>query len=360
MKHISEYRNREHILSLAGEIRKESHKSLTFMEVCGGHTMAIRRFGLPDLLPPTIRLLSGPGCPVCVSGQQFIDMAIACTAIPGVVVATYGDLIRVPGSVSSLEREKARGRDIRIIYSVLDAVEMAAKEPSARVVFPGIGFETTAPMTAAAILEAARAGLTNFSVLSAHKVMPPVMKALVKEGLRIDGFIAPGHVSAITGTGIYRELAEDHRLGVVVAGFEPVDLMQAILMLVRQIESERPAVEIQYQRVVPEEGNRIAQEMLHKVFKPGDDYWRGMGIIPESGLKLRQEYTMFDAEKQFNLSVPVPPEPKGCICGAILRGLNEPPDCPLFARACTPADPVGACMVSAEGTCATYYKYRSS
>lgn len=328
------------------------------MEVCGGHTMAIHRFGILSLLPKTIRLLSGPGCPVCVSSQHFLDTAIAYGKIPGVIIATYGDLIRVPGSSDSLEKEKANGHDIRIIYSTLEAVEMAKANPGKKVIFLGIGFETTAPATAASIVEAEKAGLENYFVLSAHKVMPPVMKALVEEGVKLDGFIAPGHVSAITGTAMYDDLATLCGLGVVIAGFEPVDIMQAILMLARQAESGTPRVEIQYQRVVHGNGNPKARAILARVFEPKDDQWRGLGVIPSSGLKIRAEFSSFDAEKHFNVHVPQSTEPKGCICGAILRGLKTPADCGLFATKCTPAEPVGACMVSGEGTCATYYKYR--
>lgn len=359
MQYIEEYRKKDLILALSAELQKISKKEITLMEVCGGHTMAIHRFGLHALLPPTIRLLSGPGCPVCVSSQHFLDLAIAYSKIPGVIVTTYGDLIRVPGSESSLEKEKANGRDIRIVYSVLDSLEIARHNPDNNVIFLGIGFETTSPATAAAIVEASKEKLTNFFVLSAHKVMPPVMKALVEEGVKIDGFIAPGHVSAITGTSIYNELAEVCGLGVVIAGFEPVDLMQSILMLVRQLEQRMPKVEIQYQRVVQNDGNKIAQKLLLEVFELKDDRWRGLGIIPESGLKIRKEFAAYDAEKQFAITVPEPADPKGCICGSILRGLKTPIDCPLFSKACTPSNPVGACMVSGEGTCATYYKYRS-
>jgi len=328
------------------------------MEVCGGHTMAIHRFGLHSLLPSNIRLISGPGCPVCVSGQHFIDTAMAYSKLPGVIITTYGDLIRVPGSYTSLEKERANGSDIRIVYSVLESLEIAKNNPEKKVVFLGIGFETTAPATAAAILQAKLENIINFFVLSAHKVMPPVMKALVEEGVKIDGFIAPGHVSAITGTAIFDELASVCGLGVVVSGFEPVDMMQAILMLVIQIESGKQRVEVQYQRVVHTEGNKTAQWMLEEVFELRDDQWRGLGIIPKSGLKIREKLKAFDAEVQFNVEVPPSTEPKGCICGQILRGLKTPVDCPLFGKNCTPSDPVGACMVSGEGTCATYYKYR--
>jgi hydrogenase expression/formation protein HypD len=358
MKYVDEYRKKDLIISVSEKLKAVSKKEIVLMEVCGGHTMAIQRFGLHSLLPQTVRLISGPGCPVCVSSQHFIDMAMAYSKIPGVIITTYGDLIRVPGSTTSLEKERANGSDVRIVYSVLESLDIAKNNPEKKVVFLGIGFETTAPLTAAAILQARKENIPNFFVLSAHKVMPPVMKALVAEGVKIDGFIAPGHVTAITGTAIYNELAEVCGMGVVVSGFEPVDMMQAILMLTEQIESGTPKVEIQYQRVVHIEGNKIAQKMLNDVFELRDDRWRGLGVIPKSGLGIREELSSFDAEKQFKVEVPESTEPKGCICGQILRGLKTPVDCGLFGKKCTPTDPVGACMVSGEGTCATYYKYR--
>ncbi len=359
MQYIDEYRKKDLILAVSEEIKRSSKKEITLMEVCGGHTMAIHRFGLHSLLPANIHLLSGPGCPVCVSGQHFIDTAIAYSKIPGAIITTYGDLIRVPGSATSLEKEKANGADIRIIYSVLEVLEIAKNNPANPVFFLGIGFETTSPATAAAIIRAKKEGIDNFFVLSAHKIMPPVMKALVIEGVKIDGFIAPGHVSAITGTSIYNELAGKHGLGVVVSGFEPVDMMQSILMLVRQFEASAPKVEIQYKRIVHPEGNLIARGLLAQAFELQDDTWRGLGVIPSSGLKITKEFSEYDAGTKYPLNVPVPPDPKGCICGSVLRGLKTPNDCKLFATACTPSDPVGACMVSGEGTCATYYKYRS-
>ena len=359
MKYIDEYRKKDLILSVSEKLKTISNKEIVLMEVCGGHTMAIQRFGLPSLLPSNIRLVSGPGCPVCVSSQHFIDTAMAYSKIPGVIVTTYGDLIRVPGSATSLEKERANGSDIRIVYSVLESLEIAKSNPDKSIIFLGIGFETTAPLTAAAIVKAKQEKITNFSVLSAHKVMPPVMKALVAEGVKIDGFIAPGHVSAITGTAIYNDLATVCGLGVVISGFEPVDMMQAVLMLAIQIEAGSPKVEIQYQRVVQAEGNLKAQQLLSDVFELRDDQWRGLGTIALSGLRIRNEYSEFDAEKQFTVNVPESTEPKGCICGQILRGLKTPVDCGLFGKKCTPTDPVGACMVSGEGTCATYYKYRS-
>jgi hydrogenase expression/formation protein HypD len=359
MKFVDEYRKKELILSVADRLKTISKRQIVLMEVCGGHTMAIHRFGLHTLLPQNIRLVSGPGCPVCVSGRHFIDLAIEYSRIPGVIVTTYGDLIRVPGTSTSLEKERANGSDIRIIYSVLESVETAKQNPEKKVIFLGIGFETTAPATAAAIVKAKEEELTNFFVLSAHKIMPPVMKALVSEGVKIDGFIAPGHVSAITGTSIYDDLASEYGLGVVVSGFEPADIMQAVLMLVEQVESGKPEVEIQYNRVVTRTGNTIAISLMNKVFEYRDDEWRGLGVIPGSGLKIRDELSQFDAEKNFPVAIPVSREPKGCICGQILRGLKTPEDCRLFADKCTPSDPVGACMVSSEGTCATYFKYRS-
>lgn len=358
MKYIDEYRRKELIDSIAGELNRICKKKAVFMEVCGGHTMAIRRFGLTSFLPAGIRLISGPGCPVCVSGQSFIDKAIAFSRLPGTIITTYGDLIRVPGSTSSLEKEKAGGADVRMVYSTLDALRIARENRSKQVIFPGIGFETTAPATAAAIRQASGEHVDNFYVLSAHKVMPPALKALVTNGAGINGFIAPGHVSAITGTGMYQFLPWEYGLGVVVSGFEPVDLMQAVLMLVRQHEGNTAKVEVQYRRVVNQEGNPKALQIMSEVFEPGDDDWRGLGIIPGSGLKIRSAYAAFDAEVQIPVKVPVSKEPEGCICGLILRGLKTPPDCRHFALTCTPAEPVGTCMVSSEGTCATYYKYR--
>jgi hydrogenase expression/formation protein HypD len=359
MKYVDEYRKKDLILSVAEKLKSVSRKDIVLMEVCGGHTMAIHRFGLNSLLPSNIHLISGPGCPVCVSSQHFIDKALAYSKIPGVILTTYGDLIRVPGSATSLEKERAAGSDIRIVYSALESLDIAKNNPDNKIIFLGIGFETTAPATAATIIQVRKEQINNFYVLSAHKVMPPVMKALVEEGVKIDGFIAPGHVTAITGTGIYEDLASVYHLGVVVTGFEPSDLMHAVLMLTTQIESDSQRVEVQYQRVVHKEGNLIAQKVLKEVFIPDDDTWRGLGIIPESGLRINEEFSSFDAEKQISVEVPESTEPKGCICGQILRGLKTPLNCPLFAKRCTPSDPVGACMVSGEGTCATYFKYRS-
>jgi hydrogenase expression/formation protein HypD len=358
MKFIDEYRNKEDIALIIDRIRKHSIRQISIMEVCGGHTTAIHKFGLQSMLPENIRLLSGPGCPVCISSQAFIDKAIALSKLNGVIITTYGDLIRVPGSASSLEKERAAGSNIGIVYSVMEAIELAKKNKLNKIIFLGIGFETTAPATAAAILEAKKGKITNFYLFSAHKVMPPVMEALVKDGVKIDGFIAPGHVCAITGTAMYKEFPDKYGLGVVVSGFEPTDILQSIYLLVCQLEARKPLLENEYRRVVKNQGNKVAQQMLAEVFELEDAEWRGLGIVPESGLKLREPFREFDAEARFPIKVPESVEPKGCICGEILKGNKNPSDCPLFSNKCVPSSPIGACMVSSEGTCATWYKYR--
>lgn len=357
MKFIDEYRDKDLVLKLSASIRKISTKPAAFMEVCGGHTMSIQRFGIPSLLPETIRLLSGPGCPVCVSSRKYIDQAIAYSRLPGVIIATYGDLIRVPGSTSTLDREKALGAEVRIVYSVMDVVELARNNPTKRVVFLGIGFETTAPASAVAVISAYRQNIPNFHLFSSHKIMPPAMAALIDEGVKIDGYIAPGHVSTITGISIYREIAEKYHLGCVISGFEPVDLVESILMLVRQIETNDQKVEIQYRRAVRPEGNIKAREMLDEVFILRDDWWRGLGILNNSGLGIREKYAGFDAEKMLHVDVEPTRDDKGCICGEILKGLKNPKECKLFAKACTPENPAGPCMVSNEGACQAYYRY---
>lgn len=357
MKFIDEYRDRQIVTSLADEIRRASRSPVSLMEVCGGHTMAIQRFGIPSLLPDTIRLLSGPGCPVCVSSRQFIDQAIAFSRLPDVTITTYGDLIRVPGSTSTLDREKATGADIRIVYSALDAVNIAQKNTGRRVIFLGIGFETTAPASAAAISAAYQNKICNFFLLSSHKVMPPAMAALVDEGVKINGYIAPGHVSTITGISIYRDVSEKYRLGCVISGFEPVDLMESILLLVRQHEEGDPKVEIQYRRAVRPDGNPIARKLLDEVFEYRDDWWRGLGILTNSGLGIQEKYRDHDAERMIEAEVEPTREDKGCICGEVLKGVSSPKDCKLFGTGCTPQNPVGACMVSNEGACHAFYRY---
>lgn len=357
MKYIDEYRDKTLVLKLLEEIKKISKTKVSFMEVCGGHTMAIQKFGIPSLLPSNIELLSGPGCPVCVSSREFIDKSIAYSRLNEVIITTYGDLIRVPGSSSSLDKEKAKGSDIRIVYSILDALQIARENPNKKIIFLGIGFETTSPGSAIGITKAFQEKLNNFFLFSSHKIMPPAMSALIDEGVKINGYIAPGHVSTITGTSIYDAIPEKYGLSCVISGFEPVDLLQSIYMLVRQVEVKSPKVEIQYKRVVKPEGNLKAQNLLNEVFELSSDWWRGLGILENSGLKLREKYRNHDAEINIPIKVEPTREDKGCICGEILKGLKKPKDCKLFAKACTPADPVGACMVSHEGSCAAYFRY---
>ena len=333
-------------------------RAMTFMEVCGTHTMAIYQHGIRSLLPASIRLISGPGCPVCVTPIDYVDHAVALARRPGTILATFGDMVRVPGSSSSLQREQAAGAAIRIVYSPLDAVALAVKNPAAEVVFLGVGFETTAPTIAGAILQAQAGGVGNFSVLAAHKTMPAPMAALTSDPeLQVDGYLCPAHVSAIIGAEAYRPLAEQHHVPCVITGFEPIDVLQGVTMLARQVLAGEARVEIQYSRIVKPEGNRKAREILDQVFTPADARWRGIGVIPDSGLAIRDEFASFDAARRLPVVVEEPKEQSGCLCGEILKGKVTPLQCPLFRTVCTPEDPVGACMVSSEGTCAAEYKY---
>jgi hydrogenase expression/formation protein HypD len=357
MKYIDEYRDKEVISKLADMISRSVRKNYTFMEVCGGHTNAIHRFGIASLIPECIRLVSGPGCPVCVTGKSFIDKAIACSKLENSIIATFGDLIRVPGSASSMEKERSLGADIRIVFSALEALEIARLNPGKKIIFLGIGFETTAPGTAVTVKQAEISGMQNFFILNAHKVMPPAMEAIIKDGVNIDGFICPGHVAAITGSAIFNFIPEKYRLGCTVTGFEPVDLLQSILMLIRQKNDNAPKVEIQYNRAVTQMGNVLAQRNLSEVFEPCNAYWRGFGIIPVSGLKLRMKYEKFDAENIISSVVTDDEDDPSCICGEILRGVKSPSSCPLFGTVCVPENPTGACMVSNEGTCNTWFRY---
>jgi hydrogenase expression/formation protein HypD len=357
MRYIDEYRNRYQVLRIAEEITKISKKPISLMEVCGGHTMAIQKFGIPSLLPGHIRLLSGPGCPVCVTSNSFIDHSVALSRLKDVIITTFGDLIRVPGSSSSLEKEKANGSDIRMVYSILDALNIARQNPDRKIVFLGIGFETTAPTSAAAILKADETGIENFFLFSSHKIMPPAMEALIDEGVKLNGYIAPGHVSTITGSGIYENIPVKYGLGCVISGFEPLDIMQSIYMLVKQFEEKNPKVEIAYKRAVKPEGNVKAQNIMNSVFELRDDWWRGLGILKKSGLQLKKRYERYNAETKINVDVEETKEPKGCICGDILKGLKNPKDCKLFGEVCNPANPIGACMVSNEGACQAWFRY---
>jgi len=357
MKFIEEYRNSELIGKLAGAITKNASGKYNFMEVCGGHTAAIRRFGLPSLLPHGINLISGPGCPVCVTSVDFIDRLVSYSRLPGTIIATFGDLLRIPGSKSSLEQERSSGADVRTVFSGFDALQLAVSEPRKTVIFPGIGFETTAPGTAVVIKQAAGMKLQNFLVISAHKIMPPAMEVVAGDGVKLDGFICPGHVAAITGSDVYRFLPERYGIGCVVSGFEPLDLLQSVLMLVNQKNSGNPSVEIQYSRAVTPGGNKKAQKQLFEVFEPCDAIWRGFGTISGSGLKIRESFRSIDAETRIPLDLKTTAENTSCICGEILRGLKIPSDCRLFRNVCTPDNPVGACMVSAEGSCNTFFRY---
>ncbi len=357
MKYIDEYRNKELAQKILEEIRAISVKNISLMEVCGGHTMAIQKFGIPSLLPENITLLSGPGCPVCVSSKKFIDQSIAYSRLKDVIITTYGDLIRVPGSSSTLRKEIGKGADIRIVFSILDAIKIAKDNAEKRVIFIGIGFETTAPSSAAGIINASKEKLDNFFLYSSHKIMPPAMKALIDEGVKINGYIAPGHVSTITGSGIYNDISDKYGLGCVISGFEPLDMLQSIYMLVKQFEDGDPKVEIQYSRAVKPEGNQKALAMLDEVFDLRDDWWRGLGVLKNSGLYLNDKYSSYDAEKAIEVEVEETADDKGCICGEILKGLKSPRDCKLFDKACSPTNPVGACMVSHEGACHAHYRY---
>lgn len=358
MKYIDEYRDRDLIRKLAGQIQRSAEGTYKFMEVCGGHTAAIHRFGIPSLLPAGVKLISGPGCPVCVTEMDFIDKAIEYSGKEDVIITTFGDLIRVPGSVTSLEKMKASGADIRIVLSGLDALETARLNPDKKVIFPGIGFETTAPGTAVTIKQAELENISNFFILSSHKIMPPAMEAILKDGADIDGFICPGHVSVITGSSVFNFIPEKYARGCVVTGFEPADILQAVNMLIAQVNNNDPSVEIQYNRAVTKDGNLIAQRLMQDVFEKSDVRWRGFGTIPLSGLVLREEYKRFDAEYQMPVTVKSHADNELCMCGDILRGLKTPDECPLFSNTCNPLNPVGACMVSNEGSCNTWYKYK--
>ncbi len=358
MKFIDEFRDVNLGKGLISRIGRLSTRQVAIMEFCGGHTVAIMRNGIRQLLPPTVRLLSGPGCPVCVTANADIDTAIALAGLPGVIVTTFGDMLKVPGSYSSLQKARADGADIKIVYSVQDALQIARASPMHKVVFIGIGFETTAPTIAAAVLQAKAEGISNFYVHCLLKLCPPVMKALLDLGeIRLDGIICPGHVSAIIGSKPYEFIPKEYGVACVVSGFEPLDILLSVAMLVEQIEAGNPRVEIAYRRGVKPEGNIKALQLMDTVFEVSEANWRGVGSIPASGLRFRKEFEEFDALSQFTVSIQPVREAKGCLCGAILRGVKTPVDCVLFREVCTPESPVGPCMVSSEGACAAYYQY---
>ncbi len=360
MNYIDEFRQKPQALRLLNKIRDISMKKANIMEICGTHTHSVSKYGIRDALPSNIRLISGPGCPVCVTAIGDIDRIIELTrAEPDVIVATFGDMMRVPGSSSTLADERARGANIRVVYSPLNAIQIAAANPDKQVVLFAVGFETTSPTVAATIISAKEAALKNLSVLALHKLTPPAMSALIESGeIAIDGFICPGHVTAIIGASAYEFLSTRYSSPCVVAGFEPLDLLLGLYMLIKQIEEGRSEIEVEYDRVVSWDGNKVAREAIERVFEPKDAVWRGIGSIPASGLGIRSDYAEFDAEQRFSLKYIPGTEPEGCECAPVLRGVKTPPECALFSAVCTPENPIGPCMVSSEGTCAAYYNYR--
>lgn len=355
---LSVFRDPELARGLIHSIEKWAPEQATLMEVCGTHTVAIARNGLRTMMPEGIRLASGPGCPVCVTSNKDIDTVIALSRVPGVTIATFGDMTRVPGSTSSLLKEQAQGRSINIVYSPLDALTLAKENPDEQIVFVGVGFETTTPLVAMAIKRAKAMGLKNFSVFVAHKNMPGALETIVADpALKIDALILPGHVSTIIGVKPYEFLAQKYGIPGVITGFEPVDVLQGIAMIMRQLHEGRAEIEIAYSRGVMKEGNSVALAAIEEVFETVDATWRGLGVIPGSGYAIRDEYKEFDAFARFSPEVEPTQEPKGCRCGDVLRGIMAPNECPLFRKVCTPENPIGPCMVSSEGSCAAYFRY---
>lgn len=368
MKYVDEFRNPEkaqglqkEIAQLSLQISRNSHKNkhLKIMEVCGGHTHAIFKYGIEEILPDNIELIHGPGCPVCVMPKGRIDDAIALCQAPNIIFTTFGDAMRVPGSKTSLLQAKAEGADIRMVYSPLDSLKIAKENPTKEIVFFGLGFETTAPSTAFTILQAAAENITNFSLFSNHVLVIPALEALLANpDLQLDGFVGPGHVSMVIGTEPYQFIPQTYHKPIVISGFEPLDIFQSIWMLLKQIKENRCEVENQYNRLVEKGGNQNAIQAINQVFTVRDKFeWRGLGEIPNSGLKIRPEYAQFDAEAKFTIPNLKVPDHKACQCGEILKGVLKPWECKVFGTACTPETPIGTCMVSSEGACAAYYKY---
>jgi hydrogenase expression/formation protein HypD len=362
--YLREFRDPATAQRLIGAIRARVRGPLNVMEFCGGHTHAIMRYGLREALAPDVRLLSGPGCPVCVTASADIDQAIALSQLPGVTLATFGDMIRVPGTRTSLQGARAEGSDVRVVYSALDALDLARKLPERQIVMLGIGFETTAPTIAAAVVQAEAEGLGNFSVYSMHKLTAPAMRAILDAGeVAVNAVLGPGHVAAITGCDAWSFLPDRYRVSCAVAGFEPTDILQALLACAEDSATGVPRLTNAYGRGVTGEGNLVAQRLMGQVFTTMDAAWRGLGVIAASGLGIAEAYRAFDARARFGLAPmaegKIDAESEaGCRCGEVLRGVTEPADCPLFGAACTPAQPVGPCMVSAEGSCAAHYRYR--
>ena len=359
MKFIDEYRDADAAMKYSALIHGITTKKWNIMEVCGGQTHAIVKFGLDELLPPGIRLIHGPGCPVCVTSLELIDKSIEIASNPNVIFCSFGDMLRVPGSKKDLLQVKAEGGDVRMMYSPLDAIKIAKDNPGKEVVFFAVGFETTAPANAMAVYQAKEQGIKNFSILVSHVLVPPAMEAILssKENL-VQGFLAAGHVCAVMGYNEYYPIAEKYKVPVVVTGFEPLDILQGIYMTVKQLEEGRYEVENQYSRAVNKEGNLNAQNIVSRVFKVGTRKWRGIGEIPDSGLVLQDEFIEYDASLKFGLADLVVEEPKECISGIILQGIKKPHECEAFGKICTPEHPLGATMVSSEGACAAYYRYR--
>ncbi len=359
MKFVDEFRDPDLARQYAESIRRVVTRPWRVMEVCGGQTHSIVRFGIDQLLPPELGLIHGPGCPVCVTPLEMIDRALAIASKPGVIFCSFGDMLRVPGSTTDLFAEKSRGADVRVVYSPMDALGLARENPDRQVVFFAVGFETTAPANAMAVHQAKRLGLENFSLLVSHVLVPPALEAVLDDpDCRVNGFLAAGHVCAIMGLEEYRPIAEKYRVPIVATGFEPLDLLQGISMVVRQLEAGRHEVENQYARAVERTGNGPAIRMIQEVFDVVPRKWRGVGEIPKSGLSLRAEYRSFDAEKRFGVEGTTAEEPAECESGLVLKGVKKPTECPAFATRCTPEHPLGATMVSSEGACAAYYRYR--
>ncbi len=358
MKFVDEYRDSDAAAQLAAAISRIVTRPWTIMEVCGGQTHTIVKYGIDHVLPPHIELVHGPGCPVCVTSLEMIDRAHAIATRPDVIFCSFGDMLRVPGSRGDLLQVKAQGGDVRVVYSPLDAVNIAAANPHRKVVFFAIGFETTAPPNAMAVWLARKRGLKNFSVLVSHVLVPPMITAILQApGNRVEAFLGPGHVCTVMGYTEYEPIARRYRVPIVITGFEPIDLLEGVLTAVRQLEAGRFDVENQYGRAVRREGNRQSQRLIEDVFEICDRKWRGVGLIPKSGYKLRYEYRGHDAERLFEVDEIETQESPLCISGQILKGLKKPHDCPAFGKQCTPQSPLGATMVSSEGACAAYYAY---
>jgi hydrogenase expression/formation protein HypD len=359
VKYVDEFRDAARATRLLDEIRRTARRPWVLMEVCGGQTHAILRHGIDALLPPEVELVHGPGCPVCVTPLEKIDRAHAIAARPGVIFTSFGDMLRVPGSRGTLLDSRARGADVRVVYSPLDALALARRHPDRPVVFFAVGFETTAPANAMAVARARAEGIANFSILASHVLVPPAMAAVLQApGNRVDAYLGPGHVATITGCREYEALLARYRVPIVITGFEPVDILEGVLLAVRQLEEGRAEVENPYARTARRDGNPEARRVVDEVFEVCDHKWRGVGTLPKSGLKLRWEYRAHDAERLFEVAALEPEEPSECISGLVLRGQRLPSECPAFGRRCTPEHPLGATMVSAEGACAAYFAYR--